>query len=978
MAQNKLELLLTAKDSSMSATVKRNIALFKSFKKEADSLFKSLNKLTGTKKLSFSGSGINKLNTDALKLKKTLESLGKVNVPTNLNSGNRSNPQTELDRLYNRNPRNKPNRLADFHDNYIDPMRQIGDMFRREFDSLTKYTDETKKLYRAQEKFKLLNLSNNETQKGFDAVKKTVQDIRGANLTNTTEDLTDLFGALGNVNSAIESLPLAAKYRTNFSAIFGDELSDKDISKQIQNAFKFLELTGATNKGRAQMEQSLDSIVKIANSTGGRVTSADLLQMARRGGASVTGLTPQGLRNISSIIEELGGDSTGTSLMTMYQTLVAGKMKQSSAQRFDYFGLLDKSKIEYGNAQKIKKIAPGANILGDMMMEDPLRAADRLAQAFKEKGIDTKNTNAVNRELSLLFGDRKGFQMMSMLINQRDQIVKESERANQSKGILGMDEQLANSELKKLQEFESAVKNFKTEIGKPLMEAGSGIAKSLIPMMEFFGNHPNITKWTIYALGAVKVLKMLSETASILNSSSLTSFFTKNADAVGGASTKVAGFTRNIDAAANKTSAFQRMASSPITITLVATGAILAVETLLQHWQELDERITKTSENAKSVRETYDNLMGRNLLYNKPGDYQGKQGEFDELAKQFFTTIREGRTLETNLHPERANWWEHYKNLTELPYGTSDQTAGGQFNPTVAANKWSAQIGIVSRDVNVLARVLSQLQNGQIYNDEGKQIPLNFDDIKLLTSTIEKVAGKEKMDKARDILKKGEIKDVPNKGLYDLPIAPKTNELNQAFFNLTQPASGLATNFSNLLQPSTSLTGQFTGLNSNSMSATTAVGTFATSTSNAAARIDSVQFKAPAFITNNSTSTNPFSNPFGRTNFLGGGRARGGSVTKGKTYPVGESGMELFTAGQSGSIISNDILRNSRGGSAAIQPNVTLSVSINVDGAENPKAVAIEIKQELASLVSQLKEQLDPRNVAKSVAFEAERDYERT
>jgi TP901 family phage tail tape measure protein len=79
-----------------------------------------------------------------------------------------------------------------------------------------------------------------------------------------------------------------------------------------------------------------------------------------------------------------------------------------------------------------------------------------------------------------------------------------------------------------------------------------------------------------------------------------------------------------------------------------------------------------------------------------------------------------------------------------------------------------------------------------------------------------------------------------------------------------------------------------------------------------------------------------------------------------------------------GDNVSNSILRNSHTAVVSSAPNINLTVQITVDGSEDPRAAALEIKRELAFLVSEMKEELNPRRVARKVAYEAERDAERT
>jgi phage-related minor tail protein len=78
-----------------------------------------------------------------------------------------------------------------------------------------------------------------------------------------------------------------------------------------------------------------------------------------------------------------------------------------------------------------------------------------------------------------------------------------------------------------------------------------------------------------------------------------------------------------------------------------------------------------------------------------------------------------------------------------------------------------------------------------------------------------------------------------------------------------------------------------------------------------------------------------------------GTRAKGGSVSKGRPYIVGELGPELFVPNRSGTIVPN----KSMGGEANVTVNVDASGS-TVEGNANEaaqlgKAIGIAVQQEL-------------------------------
>lgn len=507
-------------------------------------------------------------------------------------------------------------RLANLNEKYIEPAKQIGNVWKSQYDSLKVYTDEAGKFYRQQAKFRLLNLSESDNQKAFNAVGQITKNIKGATLTEATEDITDLYGALGDLNTAISAMPLATKFRVNFKALYGDEMDDAEIGKQIQNSFKFLELIGTTSKGLDETKNKLNTLVKISSSTGGRVTSADLLSMARRGGASVTGLSDDGLKTVSTLIEELGGDRTGTSLMSMYQALVGGKMKKSEAQRFADLGLVDESKVEYGKGGKVKSILPGGNVLGKLMQEDPLKAADALAKAMEAKGINTSDTRKVNEELAGLFGNRTAQQMMSLLINNRSQVEKEVKKATDAMGLDEIDD--VAKEAKGIQEFEAAIKNFKVEAGIPLLKIGTEFAQMATPILKFFGEHPTLTQFAMGAMLAGKGLSAIAQTASILKSSGLGSVFSSLTSQANNATAAIGGTTSK---ATGLKGALSKISNSPIGITLSVVG-IIGLYEIIKAELDLIASAAKSQADARNAVQENANAW---FSYKKELDSQGKQ-----------------------------------------------------------------------------------------------------------------------------------------------------------------------------------------------------------------------------------------------------------------------------------------------------------------------------------------------------------------
>lgn len=86
------------------------------------------------------------------------------------------------------------------------------------------------------------------------------------------------------------------------------------------------------------------------------------------------------------------------------------------------------------------------------------------------------------------------------------------------------------------------------------------------------------------------------------------------------------------------------------------------------------------------------------------------------------------------------------------------------------------------------------------------------------------------------------------------------------------------------------------------------------------------------------------------SSIFGGFRARGGPVSSGKAYVVGEEGPELFRPNGGGRIIPNDVIANARAGSRSITMHQQVNVSGTVGAAEIDQAIR-QANEEVVSKV---------------------------
>ncbi len=420
-------------------------------------------------------------------------------------------------------------------------------IWARQAQSIHKYTDASMRLLSVQQKLQMINLKPEDHATALKGIQQTVASLRGLTLKDTTESFIDLYSSLGDVKEALEFLPIASKYKFNTKALFGEKFSAEDIDRQILGAFKFMEQTGVmratgahgsdgkrayTDEDKKRAEEYFNIIAKMTASTGGRITGQTLLPLAGRGGMSMMGLTPQGLKNLAFMVEEMGGPQTGTALMSAFRQFVGGSMEVSKLRNLDKLGLVDRKKVQYSKAGLITKAQPGAVPIGDLLQKDPLLFADTLANTLKDKkGINPDDINAVTKEIANLVGNRTASNLIAKMIVMRDQIKKNADLVDQAKAINEGYSQSLDSIAGRIEELKAAQENFQAGLGNVYTTALGSLAKSWQPAIkaasDYFAMNPEAAKFAGYMLLGAKGLSAMAQTMMVMKLSGITGMFSR-------------------------------------------------------------------------------------------------------------------------------------------------------------------------------------------------------------------------------------------------------------------------------------------------------------------------------------------------------------------------------------------------------------------------------------------------------------------
>ncbi len=762
-------------------------------------------------------------------------------------------------------------------------------------------------------------------------------DVLGNKLPGTTADFINLFSTMRERGVDVKTVLEGAGEAAALLAV----TNKADVQQTGENLARYGVLFGLKGKEYIQMA---DLMSRIRTSKG--LESEELIEASKYFGgrtAVALGMTnmkgaEESMRFLAFLREKtsLEGGRVGTSTSSFFQQFIQSRNKKDDPVK----------ELEKLSGEKLTLFDTKGKFLG---FENVIREFGKLkGKLSDEQMLDFGNKIA----------GEEGASIFAAMVQKGDQFKSFNDDINQTISLQDKAGKVSENFSNKIEALTGSLENLGsagfTPLLKPLGNLTDKTNDWVGSLTDAAKAQPGIARMvtTIGLLGgAVLAFKggagLLSRFGGDVTNSFTTAW--KSADTFKG-----------------KLGALKNFAKSPITISLQIMAAGMTIDHILKVFEEVKDRAAKLAEDNQTLRQQYDNLMGGGDLYNYSRQTGEQRQKLDSFADKMLETMKQGRALEVALEPSRRgtfeNFWSSqrvYSDQWRLPFGSKD------FDEEKAASAWrKSDVASGMRDPNVLARLLAKIESGG-------GMKLSDDAIKMFESAIEKVAGSEKMQQARQVLSE-ERKGQPTQFL--VPFQQSTNQTTQLFNRMQQPVGGVSQDFMNLGGRLSPLPGTLSGFNTNIGSSANSINQMTMAAQSFANRVNTLEFKQPGFSFPTSFGGSTGGSKFGFSTFKA--KAKGGSVSRNRPYFVGEQGMEMFVPTGSGSIVSNDMLRNRRvAGDTA--PNVNLSVHFAIDGAKDPDGIAREIERRLAGVVSELKEQLTPGYLARSVAYEADRDSER-
>ncbi|WP_337049275.1 hypothetical protein [Serratia fonticola] len=304
---------------------------------------------------------------------------------------------------------------------------------------------------------------------------------------------------------------------------------------QIQVAQKML-MTNGSIRHEGQDEQNSDSqaLVKVAEllghisstkdfanfanlamkanaASGGMVTARDYRAVVSTGGVALSRIDPQAFFfSLSHLIQEKGGERTGTGLASAYQNMVMGRETKAAAEEQQKIGLLRSDAIQYTKTGQLAKVRANAIVNSDLYRTDPYKYLMTEIVPRIKKANPKLDEAGMEMAIAKLFSSRTAQDIMVTMYKQRANIDKQITAGNAAQSTQQILNTNKNSAVGQRLNLAAEKANLNKQIGDDLMPAYIAVLNEVASALHLINtemkNHPKFGKALVEGIAGVGAL----------------------------------------------------------------------------------------------------------------------------------------------------------------------------------------------------------------------------------------------------------------------------------------------------------------------------------------------------------------------------------------------------------------------------------------------------------------------------------------
>ena len=353
---------------------------------------------------------------------------------------------------------------------------------------------------------KAAGMSQLEIAQATSAAWATTGKVMTTTATDNVKAVRELRMVFGDTTSAIQFLPQMQTIQAVLDNVLHGQggIGAKDVAFTTA---KMLELRGASMNPEVFRQQA-DLITKAVIASGGKVTPQMMLMAQKYAGIGGTSFSNDFMYGIMpTIVQELGGPSTGTSLTSMYRALVGGRMDKRSLAVWQRLGLADTSHADIG--KDLAMVNP-ANIAGSSLFRtNPYQYVQEvLLPALRSHGITSKEDQSA--VIDQLFSNRNAGRIANIFGTQGPRIMKDFDLISGAGSTSAYAQMMKRDPEMGYRALSAQWENLKTSLGVGLVPVLIPFLRSLTSAFNalagFAQRHPTLTQGLMLTFTALSAL----------------------------------------------------------------------------------------------------------------------------------------------------------------------------------------------------------------------------------------------------------------------------------------------------------------------------------------------------------------------------------------------------------------------------------------------------------------------------------------
>lgn len=324
----------------------------------------------------------------------------------------------------------------------------------------------------------------------------------GLNVSKVLGDIKELTLPFGSVDHAIEFINPLEKMRIVLNAV--SEGRGNSSADAVYKMARAGELKGLQDPH--EFVSYFDNMTKAISASGGKITPNDFMQVTKYAKLSGMGFNEEFYtKYMPTLVQTMGASTAGTSLQSLFGTLVQGTVTKRSLGRMEDLGLVgDPSKIVYDKLGDPRGMNPGAIRGTELLVSNPFKWAQEVLLPLLEKKYGSldqgSNKQKAIEDLGGLFGNRNSAAAIAELALRGKTFNKDAALIEQARGLGGADAMLKDDPKAVAEKLHGAWTNLMTAIGGP------GVTVAVAGMNSLASGITALTKWANEHPGATKIV----------------------------------------------------------------------------------------------------------------------------------------------------------------------------------------------------------------------------------------------------------------------------------------------------------------------------------------------------------------------------------------------------------------------------------------------------------------------------------------